>query len=108
MSAYEEALAFLYSFANYELSRMTARTDLRLERMRRLLAQAGDPHRRLRSVLIAGTKGKGSTAAMIAAIGQAAGLRTGLYATPHLNSHRERMRIDGQLIGRDEFVERVK
>ncbi|MFI5266225.1 MAG: bifunctional folylpolyglutamate synthase/dihydrofolate synthase [Chloroflexota bacterium] len=108
MRTYEEALAYLYSFANYELSRMTPRTDMRLTRMRRLLKLAGDPQERFRSVLIAGTKGKGSTAAMIAAIGQGAGLRTGLYSTPHLNTHRERMRIDGQLISKDELAERMR
>lgn len=108
MRSYDEALAYLYSFANYELSRMTPRTDMRLARMRRLLELAGSPHQGFRSVLIAGTKGKGSTAAMIAAIGEAAGLHTGLYSTPHLNTHRERMRIDGQLISREEFVERMQ
>ena len=107
MTTFEEALAYLYSFANYEVSRMTPRTDMRLTRVRRLLELAGNPHERWRSVLIAGTKGKGSTAAMIAAISQAAGLRTGLYSTPHLNSHRERMRIDGQLISREEFQQRM-
>ncbi|HLG69652.1 MAG TPA: folylpolyglutamate synthase/dihydrofolate synthase family protein [Chloroflexota bacterium] len=108
MKSYAEALAYLYSFANYELSAMSPRTDMRLTRMRRLLELAGNPHERFRSVHIAGTKGKGSTAAMIASIAQAAGLRAGLYSTPHLNTHRERMRIDGQLISRDEFVDRVQ
>jgi dihydrofolate synthase / folylpolyglutamate synthase len=108
MKDYEEALAYLYSFANYELSRMTPRTDMRLARVRRLLEVAGNPQQRFRSVLIAGTKGKGSTAAMVAAIAQAAGRRTGFYSTPHLNTHRERMRIDGQLISTQEFVERVR
>ncbi|HVA25734.1 MAG TPA: folylpolyglutamate synthase/dihydrofolate synthase family protein [Chloroflexota bacterium] len=108
MNTYERALAYLYSFANYELSRMTPRTDMRLTRMRRLLELADNPQERFRSVLVAGTKGKGSTAAMIASIAQAAGLRTGLYSTPHLNAHRERMRIDSRLISRDEFVERMR
>lgn len=104
---YADALAYLYSFANYETSAMSPRTDLRLNRMRRLLELAGNPHQRFRSVLIAGTKGKGSTAAMLASISQAAGQRTGLYTTPHLNTHRERMRIDGQLISQQEFAHRM-
>jgi len=108
VKTYAEALAYLYSFANYELSAMSPRTDLRLTRVRRLLELAGNPQGRFRSVHVAGTKGKGSTAAMIAAIAQAAGRRTGLYSTPHLNTHRERMRIDGQLIARDEFVQRMR
>ncbi len=108
MNSYADALAYLYSFANYELSAMSPRTDMRLSRMRRLLELAGNPHERFHSVHVAGTKGKGSTAAMIASIAQASGRRTGLYSTPHLNTHRERMRIDGQLISREEFVERMR
>lgn len=109
MKTYAEALAYLYSFTNYELAAMTPRTDMRLNRMRALLTfWGGQPQERFRSVLIAGTKGKGSTAAMVASMAHAAGLRTGLYSTPHLNTHRERMRIDGQLIPRDEFVERMR
>jgi dihydrofolate synthase / folylpolyglutamate synthase len=107
VNAYAEALAYLYSFANYEVSRMSPRTDMRLTRMRRLLEMAGNPEQRFRSVLIAGTKGKGSTAAMIAAIAQASGIRTGLYSTPHLNTHRERICIDGELISCDEFTHRM-
>jgi dihydrofolate synthase/folylpolyglutamate synthase len=104
---YAQALTYLYSFANYEASAMSPRTDLRLNRMRRLLELAGNPHHRFRSVLIAGTKGKGSTAAMLASISQAAGQQTALYTTPHLNTHRERMRIDGQLISHEEFARRM-
>jgi len=108
VKTYSEALAYLYSFANYEVSAMTPRTDLRLARMRKLLRLSGNPHVNFRSVLIAGTKGKGSTAAMLASIAQAGGLHAGLYTTPHLNTHRERMRIDGQLISRTEFIERMR
>jgi dihydrofolate synthase / folylpolyglutamate synthase len=104
---YADALAYLYSFANYEVAPISSRTDLRLSRMRRLLELAGEPQRRFRSVLIAGTKGKGSTAAMLASISQATGQLTGLYTTPHLNTHRERMRTDGQLISEEEFAHRM-
>src|SRR5579862_500899 len=104
---YTQALGYLYSFTNYEALAMSPRTDLRLNRMRRLLELAGNPHQRFRSVLIAGTKGKGSTAAMLACISQAAGQRTGLYTSPHLNTHRERYRIDGELISQDEFARRL-
>ncbi len=54
-----------------------------LEHMRRLAAELGNPHRRLQCVLIAGTNGKGSTAAALASMAQAAGYRTGLYTSPH-------------------------
>jgi dihydrofolate synthase / folylpolyglutamate synthase len=67
---------------------------LTLEPFRRLLAKLGDPQRGLPAVLVAGTNGKGSTAALLAAIGCAAGYRTGLYTSPHLEEPRERIRVD--------------
>src|SRR6266446_9506661 len=67
----------------------------KLERMDQALALIGDPHRRLRAVHIAGTKGKGSVAAMLDAMVRAAGLRCGLYTKPHLVHLTERTRIDG-------------
>jgi len=68
---------------------------LTLEPFRRLLAKLGEPQRGLPAVLVAGTNGKGSTAALLAAIGCAAGYRTGLYTSPHLEEPRERIRVDG-------------
>lgn len=70
----------------------------RLERMERLLDDLGDPHHAYPSVHVAGTKGKGSTTAMIEAILRAAGYRTSMYTSPHLHTFRERMRVDGQSI----------
>ncbi|HEX4962188.1 MAG TPA: folylpolyglutamate synthase/dihydrofolate synthase family protein [Thermoanaerobaculia bacterium] len=71
---------------------------LGLERGRDLLARVGDPQRRFPCVLVAGTNGKGSTSAFLAAMAQAAGLRTGLYTSPHLENVEERLRIDGRAI----------
>ena len=71
---------------------------LGLEPFRALLAALGDPQRGLPAVLVAGTNGKGSTAALLAAIGCAAGYRTGLYTSPHLESPRERIRVDGMAV----------
>ncbi len=68
---------------------------LDLAPFRRLLSLLGEPQRVLPAVLVAGTNGKGSTAALLAAIGCAAGYRTGLYTSPHLEEPRERIRIDG-------------
>jgi dihydrofolate synthase/folylpolyglutamate synthase len=62
---------------------------------RRLLAALGEPQRELPAVLVAGTNGKGSTAALLAGICCAAGYRTGLYTSPHLEETRERIRLDG-------------
>ncbi|MCS7160149.1 MAG: hypothetical protein RMJ19_06725, partial [Gemmatales bacterium] len=78
--SYEDALAFWFGRINYEQTGMP--NDLRalkLERMQALLARLGQPQQRLRIVHIAGSKGKGSTAAMLASVLQAAGYRTGLF-----------------------------
>ncbi|MFL5077625.1 MAG: bifunctional folylpolyglutamate synthase/dihydrofolate synthase [Microvirga sp.] len=66
--------------------------------MRALLAALGDPQLQYRTVLVAGSNGKGSTSALLAAMASAAGLRTGLYTSPHLESVEERLRIDGRAI----------
>ncbi len=83
----------------------------KLERMDQALALIGNPHRRLRAVHIAGTKGKGSVAAMLDAVLRAAGFRCGLYTKPHLVHLTERTRIDGanmpsRLIM--EYIERLR
>jgi len=71
---------------------------LGLERLGRLLARLGHPERRAPAVLIAGTNGKGSTSALLAAMATAAGYRTGLYTSPHLETVRERLRIDDRAL----------
>lgn len=76
---------------------------LGLDHVRRLLAELGHPQRGLPAVLVAGTNGKGSTAALLAAVGQAAGYRTGLYTSPHLETVEERVRVDGERIGGEEL-----
>ncbi|MDE7387821.1 MAG: bifunctional folylpolyglutamate synthase/dihydrofolate synthase, partial [Muribaculaceae bacterium] len=68
----------------------------------------GNPHHSLRCIHIAGTNGKGSTSSMLAAIAQAAGLKVGLYTSPHLVDFRERMRVNGQMIPEDEVVSFVE
>jgi dihydrofolate synthase/folylpolyglutamate synthase len=80
------------------------RRKFRLEEMRTLVEALGHPEERIRSVLIAGTNGKGSTAATLAAILKSAGYRCGLYTSPHLERVNERIRIDGALIGDEDFA----
>ena len=80
------------------------RRKFRLEEMRALVKALGHPERRFRSVLIAGTNGKGSTAATLAAILASAGYRVGLYTSPHLERVNERIRIDGVPIGDENFA----
>jgi len=80
------------------------RRKFSLEEIRVLLASLGDPQKRFRSVLIAGTNGKGSTAATLASILTASGLRTGLYTSPHLARVNERIRLDRVEISDDAFA----
>lgn len=78
---------------------------LGLENTRRLLGAVGNPERGLRFLHVAGTNGKGSVCAMLDAVLRASGYRTGLYTSPHLIDFRERIRVDGEMIGRDGVVE---
>src|SRR5262245_23502378 len=91
---YEEAISFWYGRINYEV-RAAKPGDLKLERMRALLWRLGDPHDRLRLVHVTGTKGKGSTCAMLAQVLRCAGYRVGLFTSPHLTDVRERIQVDG-------------
>ena len=89
-------------------SRLLERIDssamrLGLEAPRRLLGELGEPQKRYPTVLIAGTNGKGSTAAWLAAMAVAAGYKTGLYTSPHLEELNERVRIDGRAVSGKEL-----
>ncbi|MBI2678124.1 MAG: bifunctional folylpolyglutamate synthase/dihydrofolate synthase [Candidatus Koribacter versatilis] len=84
---------------------LTPAAKFDLDHMRVLLAALGNPERRFASVLIAGTNGKGSTAATLASILSAAGFRTGLYTSPHLVRINERIAINGEEISEPEFAE---
>ncbi len=108
-STYRDTLKYIYHFTDYEKRGLAAYAPefYNLDRVRRLLALLGDPHHTFESVHIAGTKGKGSTAALIESILRAAGLRTGLYTSPHLHTFRERIRAGGALIPEDEVVRLV-
>lgn len=100
---YQRAEDYILGFADYErMSRSAVVFDLK--RIEELLLQLGSPHRAVKSVHVAGTKGKGSTAAMIASILTAAGYKTGLYTSPHISTMRERIRIDGELISKEELI----
>lgn len=77
---------------------------LGLRRTAALLERVGSPERDYRIAHVAGTKGKGSTGATIAALARSAGHATGIYATPHLHTFRERIQIDGEPVSEDEFA----
>ena len=101
---FDEALAYLDSFVDYERRPPKDARDFGLERVGELLAALGSPHERVRCLHVAGTKGKGSTAAMASSILGASGYRTGLYTSPHLVDIRERIRVDGEMIPREGFA----
>lgn len=103
---FDEAIRYLYDRVDIErmrASRVVA--DLfKLDRMRLLLAKLGSPHESIRSIHVAGTKGKGSTCEMTAAGLEACGYTVGIYTSPHLIDIRERIRINRRLISREDFA----
>jgi dihydrofolate synthase/folylpolyglutamate synthase len=101
---YEEAMQFWFGRVNYE-QKSPQVGDFKLERMRRLLELLDHPHQRLRIVHIAGSKGKGSTSAMLASILQQQGYRVGLFTSPHLVAVEERIQVDRQPIPRDDLAD---
>jgi dihydrofolate synthase/folylpolyglutamate synthase len=100
--SYENAVARMFALG-HELAQ-TPSHKFDLQHMRVLLEEMGHPERRFPSVLIAGTNGKGSTAATLASILRASGLKAGLYTSPHLIRLNERIRVNGVEISDDEFA----
>ncbi|MCM8758028.1 MAG: bifunctional folylpolyglutamate synthase/dihydrofolate synthase, partial [Candidatus Omnitrophica bacterium] len=91
---YKEALNYLDSFINYEReNRWSYKESLKLERIKEFLNLLENPQDKIFCLHIAGTKGKGSTAAFTSYILKEAGFKVGLYTSPHLNTFRERIRI---------------
>jgi dihydrofolate synthase/folylpolyglutamate synthase len=103
---HEAALAFLYGRIDYERATAVAYGEraYKLDRMHDLLARLGNPQAGMPIVHVAGTKGKGSTAAMSAAVLTAAGYKTGLFSSPHLDRIEERMAVDGRACPPAEFA----
>ncbi len=98
---YSEAIRFLYDLRLFG-------AKFGLENTLKLAALAGNPQNRLRFIHVAGTNGKGSTCAMLESIYRAAGLRTGLFTSPHLVSFRERIQVNRQLISEADVVRLVE
>ncbi len=104
---YQEALEYLLKYADYErLPRSGIVWDIK--RIERLCKRLGDPHLAAKTVHTAGTKGKGSTSAMIASILKSAGYRVGLYTSPHLLSFTERIQVDGRNISEADWARLVE
>ena len=106
--SYEQAIEFLFDRINFERTPAGSEQDFKLSRMRRLLELLDDPQKRLPTVHIAGTKGKGSTAIMLAEVLSSAGFRVGLYTSPHVEAFEERMLLAGQRPTPDQIVELVR
>lgn len=98
---YEQALEYLASLNKFGI-------NFGLARIEKLLDLMGNPERRFKTVHVTGSNGKGSTAAMLAAILRAAGIKTALYTSPHLADYIERMAIDGRLIDRQAFANAIE
>ncbi len=103
---YSQAEEYLNSFVNYEQipGISYAQPGYSLRHVEELLNRMGNPQLAARTIHIAGTKGKGSVAAMIAQVLSASGYKTGLYTSPHLHNLRERISIDGTLISEADFA----
>ena len=112
-TTYQNALDYLYSFVDYSLKHASelAKAEFNLDRMRTLMSLLGDPQNDYPTIHIAGSKGKGSTAAFTASALRAADYKVGLYTSPHLQDCTERMQINGVPIPQDDFaalVEEIK
>jgi len=104
-STYVAAVDRLLSLTDFERkSRAGEPPDFHLRRMERLLSRVGDPHLATPTIHVAGSKGKGSTCALVASVLTAHGFQTGLYTSPHLHTFRERIRVDMQPLAPDAFV----
>jgi dihydrofolate synthase/folylpolyglutamate synthase len=110
INGYSKALRFLATLSDYERLRIVRynSTNFDLDRMRLLLKKLGNPHEQFKSVHVAGTKGKGSTCAMIASMLQASNLKVGLYTSPHLTDIRERICINGEMISQADFARCIR
>lgn len=106
--SYEQAISFLFERINFERIPASGKHDFKLGRMHRLLELLGHPQNHLPTVHIAGTKGKGSTAIMLAEMLSSAGYRVGLYTSPHVEAFEERMRVAGQQPTPDQIVDLVR
>lgn len=108
MANYKQAIEYLESFIDYE--KFAGPYDIgkwKLERVEKLLELIGNPHHGKKFIHVAGTKGKGSTSAMIASVLKSAGFKVGLYISPHLVDFRERISINGEMISEDQVCQLI-
>jgi dihydrofolate synthase/folylpolyglutamate synthase len=103
---YDQAMQYLFDATDYERQQKLRYnvTAFDLDRMNKLLRGLGNPHKKTKSIHIAGTKGKGSTATMLARMIQANGYKVGLYTSPHVSSLHERIMINSDMISRKQML----
>jgi dihydrofolate synthase/folylpolyglutamate synthase len=106
---YNLALDYLYSFVDYSLKHASelAKADFNLDRMHELIKKLGNPQNAYPTIHVAGTKGKGSTSALIASALEASGLKVGLYTSPHLQDYCERIQINKTPCTREQLADLV-
>ena len=104
--AYQETLDYIYSFIDYSLKRTFRYSpeNFNLARMEKLAISLDNPHQQYPIIHVAGTKGKGSVAAMCSSALHAAGYRVGFYTSPHLQDFAERIQVDGKPISHEDVV----
>jgi len=109
-TAYNHALDYLYSYVDYSLKHISelAKAEFNLDRMFALMEELENPQKKYPIIHVAGTKGKGSVAALCASALKAAGLEVGLYTSPHLWDYAERIQINGQPISHEQLIELVE
>src|SRR5688572_19127664 len=109
-SGFIKALKFLETLTDYERLRIVRYNsqNFDLDRMRSLLRKLGNPQDHFKSVHVAGTKGKGSTCAMIASMLRANGYKVGVYTSPHLCDIRERIVVNGEMIPHSDFSRLIR
>jgi dihydrofolate synthase/folylpolyglutamate synthase len=109
-TAYNQALDYLYSYVDYSLKHISelAKAEFNLDRMFALMEELGDPQETYPIIHVAGTKGKGSVAALCASGLKAAGYKVGLYTSPHLWDYVERIQISGEPISHEHLIELVE
>ncbi len=109
VQSYDDAIRWIYERIDYErIPPVRSAPHFQLDRVRRLLELIDAPQERIAALHIAGTKGKGSTAAMLDSILRASGIRSSLFTSPHLESFEERMTVDGQRPTRQELMSLVQ
>lgn len=107
---YQEAVDYLNSFINYEkkIDYPYSKKIFGLKRISLILEKLGNPHKDFKTIHVAGSKGKGSVACFCASILKEAGFKTGLYTSPHLETFRERIRVNDEFISKEDLVDIVQ